>query len=259
MSGTVVSCGFFDSATEFFCKRVDSTRAFTMAEGGNNSDSDQFSDDDFDNLLADGFDLVQLTEDERAEVANVVNLERDGDEIGEEFDEENLPLFYQWPRFEWTGANYVAPDPATRTVFDRRSGPVRVLDTSMTTMEYFQIYYTDEVFENLVQFANDNAADKRQREPDKNKGEWKPVTLAEIKAFYGLLIMKDILRLDRDAHYWHVGAKHFLLRTQFSGVMSRDRFFQIRRYLYFVDPKKRNNGGDKLHKIRYILDTGKCI
>ena len=67
--------------------------------------------------------------------------------------------------------------------------------------------------------------------------------------------MKDILRLDRDAHYWYTGAEYFLVSTKFGGVMSRDQFFQTRRYLYFVDPKKDVNHGDKLHKIRYILDT----
>ena len=81
------------------------------------------------------------------------------------------------------------------------------------------------------------------------------ITLEEIKAYYGLLIMKDILQLDRDAHYWYTGAEYILLSTKFGGVMSRDQFFQIRRYLYFVDPKKDVSHGDKFHKIRYILDT----
>ena len=77
----------------------------------------------------------------------------------------------------------------------------------------------------------------------------------ELKVYYGLVIMKDIIKLDRDAHYWHQGGKHFLLYTRFGNVMSRDRFFQIRRYLYFVDPRDPVNAADKLHKIRYILNN----
>ena len=59
------------------------------------------------------------------------------------------------------------------------------------------------------------------------------------KSKHGLLIMKDLMRLNRDAHYWYTGGKHFLLRTQFGGVMSHDRFFQIWRYLYLLTPVDR--------------------
>lgn len=35
--------------------------------------------------------------------------------------------------------------------------------------------------------------------------------------------------------------------------MSQNQFFQIRRYLYFVNPNMAV-GNDKLHKVRYVLD-----
>ena len=221
-------------------------------EADDNNDSDQFSDDDvYNNLDENDFDLFELTEEQRAELANVLN---DDDESGDELDDENLPLFFTRPRFQWSGGDYVEPR-TPRKEFDRQPGPVRVCDPCMKAVDYFQFFYSDTVFSELVKFANDNAELKKRTEPQKNKGEWKKLTVEEIKAYYGLLIMKDILRLDRDAHYWHTGAEHFLLSTKFGGVMSRDRFFQIRRYLYFVDPKKDVDRGDKLHKIRYILDT----
>ena len=50
----------------------------------------------------------------------------------------------------------------------------------------------------------------------------------ELTVYYGLVIMKDIIKLDRDAHYWYQRGKHFLLFTISGNVMSRDRFFQIR-------------------------------
>ena len=43
-------------------------------------------------------DLFELTEEERAELANAFN---DGSESGDELDDENLPFFTR-PRFEWT-------------------------------------------------------------------------------------------------------------------------------------------------------------
>ena len=238
-------CAFFRDRLRLFC-------TVGKMEADDNNDSDQFSDDDvYNNLDENDFDLFELTEEERAELANVLN---DDDESGDELDDENLPLFFTRPRFQWSGGDYVEPR-TPRKEFDRQPGPVRVCDPCMKAVDYFQFFYSDTVFSELVKFANDNAELKKRTEPQKNKGEWKKLTVEEIKAYYGLLIMKDILRLDRDAHYWHTGAEHFLLSTKFGGVMSRDRFFQIRRYLYFVDPKKDVDRGDKLHKIRYILDT----
>ena len=67
------------------------------------NDSDQFSDDDvYDNLVENNFDLFELTEEERAELAHAFK----GDsESGDELDDENLPLIFTQPRFEWTGGD----------------------------------------------------------------------------------------------------------------------------------------------------------
>lgn len=54
---------------------------FASMENDENSDSDQFSDDDFYNELADDFDLVELNE-ERAELADVVHRQiKEDDEM----------------------------------------------------------------------------------------------------------------------------------------------------------------------------------
>ena len=56
------------------------------------NDSDQFSDNDvYDNLGENDFDLFELTEEERAELANVF---KDDSESGDELDDENLPLLF---------------------------------------------------------------------------------------------------------------------------------------------------------------------
>ena len=61
------------------------------------NDSDQFSDDDvYDNLGENDFDLFELTEEERAELANAF---KDDSESGDELDDENLPLFFTQPHF----------------------------------------------------------------------------------------------------------------------------------------------------------------
>ena len=88
-------------------------------EGGHNSDSDQFSlDDSFNALTDEDFDPLQLTEEERAEldlvaVVNQEENEESGDEL--DLDDENLPLFYTRPSFQWASGNYMPPEPSTRT------------------------------------------------------------------------------------------------------------------------------------------------
>ena len=69
----------------------------------------KFSDDDvYDSLGKNYFDLLELTEEERAELANAFN---DDSKSGDELDDENLPLFFTWPHFEWTGGEYTEPHP----------------------------------------------------------------------------------------------------------------------------------------------------
>ena len=125
-------------------------------------DSDQFSDDDVYNSLGENdFDLLELTEEERAELANVWN---DDNESGDELDDENLPLFFTRPRFEWTCGDYVEPR-TPRKEFDRQPGTMRVCDSSVKAVDYFQFFYSDIFFSELVKFANDNAKLKKGTEP----------------------------------------------------------------------------------------------
>ena len=87
-------CGKVSSAQNLSISR-DGVRLFCtvgkMAADEYN-DSDQFSDDDvYDNLGENDFDLFELTEEERAELANAF---KDDSESGDELDDENLPLFF---------------------------------------------------------------------------------------------------------------------------------------------------------------------
>ena len=165
-------------------------------------------------------------------------------------------FYHRCSWFKWTGGNYVPLAQSDNCPkYSRHSGPIRVLDASITPLECFKLFYTEQIFQDLVDFANENARRRKESDPENNKGDWKMLMMDELKVYYGLVSMKDIIKLDRDAHYWHQGSKHFLLCTRFGNVMSRDRFFQIHWYLYFVDPRDPVNAANKLHKILYILNT----
>ena len=116
------------------------------------------------------------------------------------------------------------------------------------------------MFGTITRLTNETAERKRREDPENNKREWSPVTMEEIKGFYGVLIMMDIVELDRDASYWTPGgegAEFFMLGTNIPLVFSRDRFMQIRRNLSFSEPPA-PGATDKLAKMRYMLDSTLC-
>ena len=65
----------------------------------------------------------------RTEQANAYNCgENNSEDSGEELDDDNLPLFYNRPRFKWTGGEYITPAPDTRTEYTRQPDSMCVLD-----------------------------------------------------------------------------------------------------------------------------------
>ena len=206
------------------------------------SDSDEWSDADyFDDLGA--LDLVNLDENERQQLEHFIN---DRESSGDEDDER-----YVAPEnFEWTDEFSVR----CRLPFSEKPGPVRVLDSSASVLNYFQIFYTDEIFNHVVECTNRNANKKRTEDANNNKGVWQDVTLEEIKLYYGVLIMIDIIKLDRDDHSWKEDERYFMLGTKISDIISRDRFMQIKRYLNFTEEGFPEQCNDKLFKVRYMLD-----
>lgn len=57
---------------------------------------------------------------------------------------------------------------------------------------------------------NRNVNKKIIEDVNNNKGMWNDVILEEIKVYYGVLIMMDIIKLDRDDLYWK-DEKYFML------------------------------------------------
>ena len=160
------------------------------------SDNNLSEDEIIDNVGE--FDLVNVNNAKRIE------LERQWQAIVGDSDEED--------EFEgWTAADiYVdktfdqwrkVENPRVLHNFNERVGPVRNFDTSASALNFFQLFYSDDVFENIVNFTNLNANRKRGADPN-HKGKWTDVTVPEIKAFYGILILMDIMKFDREELYW---------------------------------------------------------
>ena len=81
---------------------------------------------------------------------------------------------------------------------------------------------------------------------------WVDVTVEDMKAFVGLLIIMGILRLPRLEMYWQTESR--LLQTPgISSVMSRIQFEQIWKFLHLAD-NTQDNKTDKFFKVQHFVD-----
>ena len=170
-------------------------------EAGQNSDRSIFGWWPLFNVLtAKDFDSIQLIEEERAESVAVVYQEGNEERVDESGDQ-NLPLFYTRPSFQWTSRNYVPLDTPTRTSSNIYLG----LCVCSMSLEQRWIIFSCTIWTQFKKKKNLSSSQmtlpsmikKRKEQPDMNKGKWKALTLEKIKVNYGLLIMKDMIRLDR--------------------------------------------------------------
>lgn len=127
-----------------------------------------------------------------------------------------------------------------------------MFDSSTSVLNYFQIFFSDEIFNHIVECTNRNANKKITEDANNNKGVWNDATLEEIRVHYGVFIMMDIIKLDREDLYRKEDENTLCWETRISDIISRDRFMQIKRYLSFSKAVEQQN--DNLHKVRYMLD-----
>lgn len=117
------------------------------------------------------FDLVNLDENERRRMERQWNaLVGDSDDDEEDFEGFEPEELYAPRDFVWTKPE----NQRDLFQFSDRVGHTQVLDGSRKASEYFQIFYSDEVFGKIVRLTNFNATIKRGRG---DIGVWTDLTL----------------------------------------------------------------------------------
>ena len=90
---------------------------------------------------------------------------------------------------------------------------------------------------------------------DERYNKWDVITSEDLIAYFGIMLVMGMVRLPALADYWK--RDPLFQCTIVSKSMARDRFFEIHRYLHFVDnstillPTDENY--DRLQKVRKIL------
>ena len=98
----------------------------------------------------------------------------------------------------------------------------------------FQLLFTTTLMQYIVDQTNFYALQCMGDEP---YSTWTKVTLEELNAFFGFMILMGIVRLPALSDYW---SKDNMLRYgAIADKISRDRFLDIHRYLHFVDNSTR--------------------
>lgn len=98
---------------------------------------------------------------------------------------------------------------------------------------YFDLFFTDNVWEIIVRETNKYHDYMVRTEPAKHKMAWTPVTRDEMEAFVGLLVLMGIVKFPRFRMYWMEDS--LLHQEGVSSVMPRDRFLQIWHYFHLAD------------------------
>lgn len=107
------------------------------------------------------------------------------------------------------------------------------LPDSSRAIDFFMLYFTEEIIGKVVEFTNKNAQSKGLQ-------NWRPTTAVELKAFLALLIISnDIIFVPRDKRFFLSSAETRLFQIPgFKNVLSsRKRFFKLKSYIFFCKPE----------------------
>lgn len=127
--------------------------------------------------------------------------------------------------------------------------------------DYFFEFFDDHILDHIVKNTNLYA---KQERPDfrslpsgvKKNNNWTDITISEMKAYFGSLILMGIHQLPHLANYW---SSDPILRVEaVSKIMTLKRFKKITENIHLNDNlsaiPKSVPGYDKLHKIRPLID-----
>ena len=121
-----------------------------------------------------------------------------------------------------------------------------------TPLAIFQLFYTPDVIEMIVEQSNNYAKEVMTAE---KFAEWEKITVADYEAFIGFGIKMAINKLPAIHHYWSDDVT-FRYRPVADRI-SRDRYQEISRYLHYADNStlhpRTSADYDRLGKVRPLL------
>ena len=135
--------------------------------------------------------------------------------------------------------------------FTELTGPTTAIPCLIS--EVFQLFLSMGILQLIVDQTNLYAS--QVMAPEKFAA-WEQVTVPELKAYFGFMILMGINKLPALVDYWKVDPIfHY---APVAGRIARDSFFVISRYLHFADNTQllpnTDPAHDKFGKVRPIID-----
>ena len=134
-------------------------------------------------------------------------------------------------------------------------------DTATATpLDFFELLFKPEMFEEIVTHTNNYALFKRdeirarRNNPGYLDAKWSDTSVAEIRALFGINVIMGITNLPQYHLYWH--HDKFVGNVGIKDTMTRLRYEKLTQYLHVSDRANEpdhNDGYDRLYKIWPII------
>lgn len=151
--------------------------------------------------------------------------------------------------FKWTKADF---HPTIHDFKNEDSGcKIDGLGDSPSPLEIFEHFLPTDFVEEIVNQTNNYYQYVINKNPASALKNYRPTDVNEMYTFFGVCLLMPLTKKHRLQDYW---TKEFIIETPIFGqVMSRDRYFQILRFLHFCDNDNIDKN-DRLYKIRCVVD-----
>ena len=157
-------------------------------------------------------------------------------------DEDDYSFTYFTPRiFEFTSQGGINSE-----ILD--SGGESLLD-------FFEVLFDRSVLEQIVNETNKYKSLSNTSVSDSStshQAAWNDTSVPEIYSFLATVMLIAHTKKNRIKDYW--STDQLISTPMFAQIFSRDRFLSILKFLHFND-NQQQQGGDRLHKIKPILDS----
>nr|XP_043906948.1 piggyBac transposable element-derived protein 4-like [Solea senegalensis] len=134
-------------------------------------------------------------------------------------------------------------------------GAAAELDSDLPA-DFLELFLTNELLQHIVDQTNLYASQYIRAQPDSlpysRVNAWKPVSVPELKTFFGLSFLTGYVKKPSLELYWSVDEVD--ATPYFSRTMSRNRFQMIWKFLHYNNNNESQDATDKMYKVRPVLN-----
>ncbi|XP_066928278.1 piggyBac transposable element-derived protein 4-like [Clytia hemisphaerica] len=144
----------------------------------------------------------------------------------------------------WEKKTALFENPNNSKTFNEFIGVARETSSAKTPLEFFNLFFTDEIWDQIITESN------RYHDQYVQNDNWKPISKEEIMAFIGVTIAMGIINLPELEQYWR---KDGICNIPwFSTVMTYTRYKAILKFIHLVDKENlphKDSPDYKLYKL----------